>query len=173
MYPLVPFVSFCGIWTLWRMSISLTKQYRILLWVGGLASVWFQHIQESIRQIERSWILYRPQIVLAEELEEKAPLERLLLVDNIPACWINRKPHERKLMSWFDVPVKPDDPKAFAQWLQKEKVWGVLWFREDWTQAPKIAPFLSSGTVWKEGEVVLRPVEQEKEYGWIFYRSNL
>ena len=155
------------------MFFHFSRRVCIGLWGIVIISVLFQHIHESQRQIERSWRLYRPQIQLAQELEEEVPIDRLLLVDNIPACWMNRKPHQRRLISWFDVPVSPNDPQAFAQWLKKEKVWGVLWFREEWTQAPKIAPFLQEGGVWSEGDVILHPVGQEEFYGWIFYRSNL
>ena len=102
-------------------------------------------------------------------IEEQAPKERLLLVDNIPACWINRKPHSFRLISWFDVPVSPSDPQQFAKWIEENNVWGVLWFKEEWTQAPKIAPFLESGTNWKYGDVQLKKHSQEEEYGWIFY----
>ena len=92
-----------------------------------------------------------------------------LLVDNIPACWIDRRPHERRLVSWFDVPVSPGSDAEFASWLRDEGIPWVLWFREDWTQAPRIAPFLAEG-----GRVELFGVElvergREDSYGWILY----
>ena len=123
-------------------------------------------------QVQRANRMYRPQVELAKKIEKEIPNGRLILVDNIPACWMNRTKHEYRLISWFDIPVPSNDPKAFAQWLVKEDVWGVLWFQEEWTQAPKIAPFLQYGGVWGRGNISLQETAREDEYGWIFYQRK-
>ncbi len=45
------------------------------------------------------------------------------------------------MISWFDVPVSPNNPQEFANWIREKKVWSIMWFKEEWTQAPIIAPF--------------------------------
>ena len=95
-----------------------------------------------------------------------------MLLDNIPACWIDRRRHERPLTSWFDVPVPANQPAAFGRWIARQDMGWVLWFREDWTQAPVVAPFLADGGVWTDGSVVLTEVRREDGYGWIFFRVD-
>ena len=170
MYPLVPLVSFCGVWTWWRWLSTRTSVVQCFIWAAiCLVTIPMQYSQAQ-QQIQRADRLYRPQLELSLQLEQEVPSDRLLLVDNIPACWMNRTLHDRRLISWFDVPVPKNDPKAFARWLKKEDVWGVLWFQESWTQAPVIAPFLQHGGVWREGEEILKEEAREDEYGWIYYR---
>ena len=170
MYPLVPIVSFCSIWTLWRMISIRNYWSQFCIWVVILSTSLLSQFRASEMQIDRAQRLYRPQIELATQIEKEVPIGRLLLVDNIPACWINRKVHDLRLISWFDVPVSPADSKGFAAWLEEEDVWAVLWFREDWTQAPRIAPFLAQGGSWKQDDQVLVESRREEEYGWIFYK---
>jgi len=95
-----------------------------------------------------------------------------LVLDNIPACWIRRRPTERKMTSWFDVPVRPGDASGLGEWLDAEDIGWVLWFRESWTQAPRIAPFLADGGRWHAGGVTLVETEREDEYGWILFRVD-
>ena len=45
----------------------------------------------------------------------------------------------------------------------------VMWFREEWTQAPKVAPFLEKGGRWERGDVVLIERDREDGYGWIWF----
>jgi hypothetical protein len=45
----------------------------------------------------------------------------------------------------------------------------VLWFREEWTQAPIITPYLGSGGYWTQAGVSLTEVRREDGYGWILY----
>ena len=92
-----------------------------------------------------------------------------MVVDNIPACWIRRRPNEHRMTSWFDVPVSPGDETDFARWIQAEGIEWVMWFQEDWTQAPVIAPFLRQGGRWASGETVLIEREREEGYGWIWF----
>ena len=169
MYPLVPFVSFCGVFVLWRLSRDWVWRAKASFWVVILFGTMVPQYQESHRQRERAERLYSPQIRLATFIEEQAPKDRLLLVDNIPERWINRKPNSFRIISWHDVPVASSNPMQFARWIQENDVWCVLWFKEEWTQAPKLAPFLAAGTQWKQEEVVLTPHSKEEDYGWIFY----
>ncbi len=125
---------------------------------------------ETRRQVALSEALYRPQLELAQWLESEVPESVPLLVDNIPGCWLDRRDHHRRLHSWFDVPVPPEDRQEFAAWLGSERIGYVLWFEEEWTQAPVIAPWLSSAVPHKLGRVVLVPLREEPGYGWILYK---
>lgn len=127
---------------------------------------------EMRRQVLLSQELYKPQLLLARWLESNAAPEAHLLVDNIPGVWLDRRAHERQLTSWFDVPVTPGNRAEMASWLVSEKVSYVLWFEEEWTQAPRIAPYLASPLVHDLGVVRLVPLQQEPGYGWIFYRVD-
>ena len=82
----------------------------------------------SLRQIERSVQLYKPQFELAKKIESQSPDNTRLLVDNIPACWINRREHSKELHSWFDVPMR-SQIRMFAQWIRDNNVWAVLALR--------------------------------------------
>lgn len=138
----------------------------VLVAAQGLVS----HGVETRRQVTLSAELYLPQLALGRWIESSVPEPMPLLVDNIPACWLDRRPHDRPLTSWFDVPSAPGDGAAFARWLLEARIGWVLWFREEWTQAPRVAPFLSAGGVWSEGGVTLVQVADEPSYGWRLYR---
>lgn len=172
MYPLIPLVAFGGVWTWWRLLIVRKVYIQRIFWIAlCLITIPMQYSQAQI-QIQRANRMYRPQIELAKKIEKEIPKGRLILVDNIPACWMNRSNHDYRMISWFDIPVPKNNPQAFAEWLIKEDVWGVLWFHEEWTQAPKIAPFLQFGGVWSGKSVALKEDEREDEYGWIFYKRK-
>jgi hypothetical protein len=126
-------------------------------------------LQETHRQWALSEAWYRPQLELAQAIERDIPAAVPLLLDNIPACWIDRRPHERQMTSWFDVPSAPGSEAAFSRWLREEEIGWVLWFREEWTQAPVAAPFLSSGGVWVGDGVRLVERRREDGYGWIWF----
>ncbi|MEC8423877.1 MAG: hypothetical protein VX000_08875, partial [Myxococcota bacterium] len=130
------------------------------------------NLKETWRQLDLSDRWYRPQLELAQWVEAEVPEDTPLLMDNIPACWLDRRAHRRPMTSWFDVPVPPASPAAFAGWLEDEGIGWVLWFREEWTQAPHVAPFLKAGGVWTGGNVVLNEVRREDGYGWILYRVD-
>jgi hypothetical protein len=142
----------------------------LVLVVLGQAAV--SNLRETRRQVALSDAWYRPQLDLARWIEAEVPESTPLVLDNIPACWIDRRLHARPMTSWFDVPVPADQPAAFARWIEAEKIAWVLWFREDWTQAPRVAPFLADGGVWAEEGVVLTEVQREDGYGWIFFRVD-
>jgi len=127
------------------------------------------HLKETRRQVRLSQELYAPQLALAKWFETAVPEQQVVVVDNIPACWINRRPHGRTMVSWFDVPVPPGDEEALAAWLVAEKIPWVLWFKEDWTQAPRVAPRLAEGGVQDLGRVRLIERSREDSYGWILF----
>ena len=170
--PFVPVVVPVGVLGLVLLSNSWAPLWRYALWCLTLGQALWGNVEESARQIQRSVQLYKPQLVLAKKIEKEAPIGRLMIVDNIPACWIGRKPNDLSMISWFDVPVPKNDPKKFAAWLTEKQVWSVLWFKEDWTKAPGIAPFLSKGGTWTINGVTLTETAREDEYGWINYRVS-
>lgn len=136
-----------------------------------LASVWWQQAVETRRQIAVSRELYAPQLALAKEIETEIPEDWPMIVDNIPGCWINRRHHARRLWTWMDVPV-PEGREGFGRWLVGEDIRRVLWFREEWTQAPVVAPWLGSGGVVELGGVRVRELSREEGYGWIWYEVD-
>jgi hypothetical protein len=136
---------------------------------GLLQGLWAMGV-ETRRQLEVSAENYKPQLELARWIEAEVPEDQALLVDNIPGCWIDRRQHERELWTWFDVPVPPADEQAFSAWLQEEQIAYVLWFQEEWTQAPVIAPWLSSGEEVSLPGLRLVPLREDWTYGWVFYK---
>jgi hypothetical protein len=173
MMPLVPlWATLAGVtWARWWRQAG-TKRWMV---GAGLALVavqtWTAHLTETRRQVDLSQELYAPQVELALWVEKAVDTDVPLLFDNIPACWINRQPHARTLVSWFDVPVASGSESEFATWLRNEGIPWVLWFREDWTQAPRVAPFLSAGGLVSLPGVELVERGREDSYGWILYEA--
>ena len=167
--PIIPIIVPLAVVSL----LHWTRRLAPALQAGLLVLVVAQALAAELKETHRQWALsedwYRPQLRLAQHVEQDIPEAVPLLLDNIPACWINRRHHGRSMTSWFDVPSAPGDPVAFERWLRAERIGWVLWFREDWTQAPAVAPFLADGGTW-EGEG-LRLVERDREdgYGWIWF----
>ena len=174
LYPVIPFLMAIGVLTLWKL---IEKGNIRWIWGIVLLQALIGHGLESKRQIDRSKQLYLPQVQIANMLEQEYPNGHLIL-DNIPACWLGRKSHDMKLTSWFDVPTK--NAEEFAHWISVHQVDAVLWFAEDWTQAPKVAPFLSEGGTWPENiiensieqQIQLREVRRDDAYGWILYQRK-
>ena len=157
----------------WRWSIGLRagRAHGVYALLGGLVLQGVgSNLKETARQVGLSARLYAPQLALGRWIEREVPPGQPLLVDNIPACWLDRRPHERELTSWFDVPSRRGDPGAFAEWIRDAEIGWVLWFREEWTQAPRVAPFLEGGGRWVSGGTVLQEVAREDAYGWILFR---
>ena len=167
--PIVPVVVPLGVMGL--LKISRRSGGRILI-----GAVIIQALASGLKETHRQWALseswYRPQLDLAQWIEAEIPEQTPLLVDNIPACWINRRHHNRELVSWFDVPSIPGDEDSFARWLSTEEIGLVLWFHEEWTQAPVVAPHLSGGGHWSSGGVSLTELRREDGYGWILYEVH-
>lgn len=167
--PIIPVIIPLGVAGLFHATRRLAAPLRSAIVGLVVAQALWAMGAETHRQWALSEAWYRPQLDLAQHIEAEIPPGVPLLLDNIPACWINRRPHERSLTSWFDVPSAPGSPAAFSRWLREEEIGWVLWFREDWTQAPLHAPFLADGGTW-EGEGV-RLIERGREdgYGWIWF----
>lgn len=128
--------------------------------------------QETQRQLRVSEQLYRPQVELAQRIEASAPPGAALLVDNIPGCYIDRRPHPWRLFTWMDLPVAPGDWAGFARWARAEDLRFVVWFAEDWTQAPVIAPWLGHPTDHEVEGVRFELLAEDAAYGWILYRVS-
>ena len=167
--PIVPVVVPLGVSGLLRISARLPRPLAGTLLALCMAQAVASNLKETRRQVDRSVAGYKPQLDLARWIESSVPEDLPLLVDNIPACWIDRRHHGRTLHSWFDVPTG-GDPAAFAAWLRQERIGWVLWFAEDWTQAPAVAPFLAPGGTWTEGGLTLTEDRREDGYGWILFR---
>ena len=90
-----------------------------VLAVAGLvlAQAGASYARETGRQLALSAELYQPQLDLARWVEDEVPASTPLLLDNIPACYLDRQPHDRTLHSWFDVPVEPGDEAGFDETL--------------------------------------------------------
>jgi len=171
--PIVPVVVPLAVVGLWE---AVDRAER---WMGGtgarallgvaIVQVAVSNARETERQraLSESW--YRPQLELAQWIEAEIGVDEALVLDNIPACWIRRRATERQMVSWFDIPVHEDEGSGFAQWLRENDVRWVLWYREDWTQAPRVAPFLSEGGRWSSNGVTLNERRREDGYGWIWY----
>ena len=172
--PVIPVVIPLGVFGLWRLSETVgrvTGRSAGLIFVGlGLLQASASSLRETERQRQLSEDWYRPQLELARWIETELPTDTVMILDNIPACWIRRRPNQRTMISWFDVPSKAGDEEDFVRWLNQQNVTWVLWFREEWTQAPKVAPFLSAGGSQTIGDTQLREEAREDGYGWIWYR---
>ena len=177
MFPLIPVFMPIAVGNLLLVGDRVRRKwgnYTALAAVGlVLAQALFSYGMETNRQIQRSVEWYLPQLALGRWVEANVPEDQHLVLDNIPERWIRRNVSERKLTSWFDVPSTPGDPKAFAAWIRAEQVRWVLWFREDWTQAPSIAPFLAQGGQFQSEGVLLREVDRDDAYGWIFFQVEV
>jgi hypothetical protein len=172
--PIIPVVLPLAVVGLWEV-VDRTERWmgmpgaRVLL-VVAVAQAAVANARETERQRARSEAWYRPQLELAQWIEEEVEPGQALVLDNIPACWIRRRATDRQMVSWFDVPVSEGDESGFAQWVRETNVRWVLWYREDWTQAPRIAPFLADGGRWSMDGVVLNERRREDGYGWIWYQ---
>jgi hypothetical protein len=173
--PLVPFWSIvaavAAAWLVARLRTRLPQLGILVMIALGLGSVWMQQLDETRRQLTVSEQLYKPQLELAQRIEAEIPESVPMILDNIPACWLGRKDHGRMLWTWMDIPV-PEGREAFGQWLDTQDIRYALWFREAWTQAPVVAPWLGGGGSQRFGPVSLEEIEREDEYGWIWYRVD-
>ncbi len=163
MYPLVPFWIVCAVLTVLRSSSTW------LVWTVLIQGMVVQGI-ECKRQFDLSERLYGPQIRLAQWIEGNLDPSQPLLLDNVPACWLRRDENPFELHSWFDVPTFTT-PDELWTWADSNDVEYVLFFREEWTQAPIKASFLldrDTIDIDNQGRIVL--LDEETEYGWKWYR---
>jgi hypothetical protein len=171
--PIIPVVIPVAVLGMWqvvdRLGSVLGPAAGVMLMIGGLGQAVGSNLNETERQRARSEEWYRPQLELALWVEENVAEGTPMVIDNIPACWIRRRPNGHEMVSWFDVPVAAGDQHGFARWVRDEEIQWVMWFREDWTQAPKIAPFLANGGTWEVDGVRLVQRDREDGYGWIWF----
>jgi hypothetical protein len=177
LHAVMPFVFLVGVSPLWqgldRLRELVGRQGTWILILGMILLVGSAFGRETARQLEVSARLYGPQLELAQWIEEELPEDAVLLVDNIPGCWLDRRPHERVLWTWMNVLACEDceiSAAEFGDWLLAEHIEHVLWFREEWTEAPRVAPWLGGTDTVEAGAVSLRPLRREDDYGWVFYR---
>jgi len=171
--PLVPFWGIAaglgGAWIVRRVGARVPAPAMLGLLGLGLLVAWVQQLDETRRQLAVSEQLYKPQLELAQWIEAEIPPSVPMILDNIPACWLGRVVHERTLWTWMDIPV-PEGRDELGRWMRDEGIEYALWFREDWTQAPVVAPWLAAGGSQRLGPVTLVELEREDAYGWIWYR---
>lgn len=177
LHGVIPVVVPVGVVGLLRLAgglgARLGPRARTALIGLALGQALVAELLETRRQVDLSQQLYAPQVALARWIEAEVPESTPMILDNIPQCWINRVDNERPMTSWMDLPELDGSPGAFAAWLQSHRVQYVLWFREDWTEASRVAPFLASGGHWEDEGVALDEVAREDGYGWIFYVVTL
>jgi hypothetical protein len=125
-------------------------------------------------QVNRADEWYLPQVELAQWIEAEVPPGTAIILDNVPRSYINRRDHGYKLLSWFDLEeVNPNgDVQGFDGILDLQEVRYVLWFRETWTRAATVAPFLGNDepVILPRHELV--PLRHDDAYGWAFYEVN-
>jgi len=173
--PVVPLLVPVGVVGLQRIADRIGRL------AGQAAAVMFvvlcmiqaasSYLKETRRQRVLSEQLYRPQLDLAKWLEAEVPEDTPMILDNIPSCWIRRQSTTRPMTSWQDLfePIELRTEADFASWIEQNGVRYVLWFREEWTKAPIVAPFLADGGLWQHGRIKLQEQSRDDAYGWIFF----
>jgi hypothetical protein len=73
------------------------------------------------------------------------------------------------MFTWMDLDTLDGGPEGFAAWARRERIRYVTWFREDWTLAPAVAPWLGYPVVHRVGGLRFTPLRDEPGYGWILY----
>lgn len=171
--PIVPMLVPAGVAGLLGLVAAIARRTHAWIAPGLMALLLAQalgsNLKETHRQVSLSARLYAPQLALGRWIEANIAPDQPVIVDNIPACWLNRHSNQRRLWSWFDVPADDGSEGVFAEFVQDESLGWVLWFKEDWTQAPVAAPFLAHGGTWEHAGVRLEERDREDEYGWIWY----
>ncbi len=147
-----------------RALVALT-----LLWFAVCAAI-------DIRfQVDRADEWYLPQVQLAQWIEAEVPPGTAIILDNVPRSYVNRRDHGYRLLSWFDLEeVNPYGTRdGFDGILEIQDVRYVLWFRETWTRASTVAPFLGDDEVVDLPTHRLVPLRHDDAYGWAFYEVEL
>ena len=170
--PFVPLMTWVGVTVFGLIVINWRRYMKVCSWGALIIQASLSHVMETQSQLKRAERLYRPQVELANLIECNDLTDRSYLIDNIPERWLRRKPTELSMMSWHDLELSENSPAVFAEWLKDNNVAAVLWFRESWTKAPEIAPFLGDGQTWTHDELILEPTRKDLDpagYGWVFY----
>ena len=168
-YPVVPMLAILTSISFGRFVARLKRQKLVFILFG--MSILIPQGQELQRQFALSKTLYGPQVQLGEWIEKQVSADVGLLVDNVPACWLKRKPNDWRLYSWFDVP-EFQTPQELLQWSVQNNIQYVLYFEEEWTQAPSKAKFLHHPSQMASlafENVHLEFRQEERSYGWILY----
>lgn len=161
MLPFVPILTMVAIFSWGRVL----PKWGML--IGGIFTVWTQGV-ELHRQFELSERIYAPQVELAQWIELEIPSTESMILDNVPACWIRRQPQTYQMYSWFDLPVF-QTPAELIQWAIEHEVYWVLFFEEEWTQAPIKAGFLSNLQNYENETGTILLQQEEKLYGWRWF----
>jgi hypothetical protein len=157
-----------------RRLAPLPRPARLLVLVAVVVAPLPVFRAEAAYQIHRAELWYRPQLDLCRWLEETVPRDHAVLVASIPEVLLQREAPRMRVLSWWKLPegVRDASRDAFGAWLAQEQVDYVVWFREDWTDAPAIAPWLADGTDAQAGPLTLRFADREDGYGWILYAAQ-
>ncbi len=137
----------------------------------AIASVLPAFAHEGRYQMQRSEAWYRPQLELSHWLEQNARADAGMVLGSIPEVWLQRQPHPFRVSAWWFLPqrLKSEPEERFGAFLVDERIDYVMWFAEEWTEAPAIAPYLADGLEVTVGPARLVPVDREDGYGWILY----
>lgn len=161
MLPFIPLLS----------MVSVLSWTRVLpKWGMALGCIYTLVIQgdELYRQFTLSRSLYKPQLDLAKWIEANIDPTEPMILDNVPACWIRRQPQAYQLYSWFDLPAY-DTPEDLLLWSREHDVHWVLYFQEEWTQAPSKAVFLSEIREYRSEQGDIQLLAEEAVYGWRWF----
>tara|TARA_Y100001968_G_C19394056_1_gene737228 strand:+ start:59 stop:1495 length:1437 start_codon:yes stop_codon:yes gene_type:complete len=144
--------------------------------VSSIPEVWLKRVDSKLR-VYSWWLLPDEVRVSSEEELQRIPLDSELYAryqghpEQIP--WTQLPPDARQL--------KLD---RVGNFLLKHSIQYVIWFEEDWTEAPQIAPFLGyryspTGELLENqqqqaGPVLLTPIDRsppmrDQGYGWALY----
>ncbi len=174
MLPAVPpLVLMAGIGWSWiddRLA-GLPRAVRVLALGLTIAAALPAFAHEGRYQMRRSEAWYRPQLELSHWLEQNARADAGMVLGSIPEVWIQRKAHPFRVSAWWFIPqrLKHEPAERFGAFLVDERIDYVMWFAEEWTEAPAIAPYLADGVAVTVGPATLVPVDREDGYGWILY----
>ena len=172
--PVVPWLALCAAAGFAWIESQLPQGRALRAFVAGVGVLAGtpSFASEMQYQIDRANRWYRPQLDLARWLEDELPVGSAVLTSSIPECWLKRTPGDLRVFNWWkDAPeeLRGAPAAALGRWIENEGIVMVMWFREDWTDAPAVAPYLAAGITVDAGPVRLVPVDREDEYGWILF----
>jgi len=175
LYVTVPLLTISATFGLLDLADRIGAQRAWLRWglIGG-SLAWFAvcAASDTLFQIRRADELYRPQIELARWIEDTVPAKTAIIIDLVPSNHLNRRKHDFKLLSWYDIdeqfPTGTRD--EFDRILEIEQVEYVMWFKEGWTMAPLVAPFLDEPVVVELLTHRLTPMQWNDAYGWSWWK---
>jgi len=175
LYVSVPFLALAAIFGLDDMVDHLERRLAGLgKVVLAVTLVWFavSAALETRFQIRRSEQLYYPQVELARWIEREVPPGTTLILDHLPRSYLDRRHHDYSILSWFDIEdeIEPGNRTQFDALLGEQEVRYILWFREGWTRAPTVSPYLDAHEPVDLGQHHLEPERWDDAYGWIWWK---